>query len=156
MAKTNGDSKRVLTQAEATGMLQAYKTARAEYLAAEKAFDDAKPGMTEPQIAEGKKAVEKKEATMLAAIDALGACKALADKPKAKALFDSYSKAAEQIRTAKEAIEVARVKASEVVEEILLNLGKGPFTYNGKVYNVTRRGPLYFMKSPGSNEITEI
>jgi hypothetical protein len=162
MAKITTDNgnkvaRKVLTTAEATGLLQAYKVARGEYQAAKKAFEANKPGMTDAQIDEAKKGVTVKEIAMEKATDAINACApTVKDKPAALALFQAYAKAADQITAAKAAIESARVVASDATEAILLGLGKGPFTYNGKVYSVTRRGELYFMKSPGSNDITDI
>lgn len=68
-------------------------------------------------------------------------------KLRAKELFDAHDALDAKVRDAEEALRAAEKERSAKLGEIVAEIGKGPFTRKGVVYNIVSKGDQHTLRS---------
>jgi len=73
-----------------------------------------------------------------------------------KALFAKYEEIGEEEKQLDDMTAAVRVKKSNVVKEIEVILGKGPFEWKGEELVITKRGDTHYFRTRGKSAVTVI
>ena len=78
------------------------------------------------------------------------------EKQALRSLFEEYDVAEENLRIAKEKVDLAMEERSAILQKIVDLAGHGPYNRNGTLLKIVKRGSTLFFRGKGQSDAIDI